>query len=245
MSISKICRITKAIICGIVLLVVSASCQLDGDMCGKDEEVAIVFQKGCVVWLAGMKYKLSDHAYGAWENEAEFARLKRDLQKYDSDKTKFIIEADREMTHMEFHTCMMGFSCVSFRMYRRNGNMHHIAVHAIPLEASLCYRTVEKKAGAYYSFVLNDDRPFSRWDESVRVTEYEGFAAGIDRILESYQNSPDVPYCEPTCCPFVDVRCLVTMKVGMLLDFIDIIAEKGYERVFVGLLWHKEKCQGD
>ena len=115
--------------------------------------------------------------------------------------------------------------------------MHNIAVHAIPLEASWCYRIVDKKDGAYHSFVLCDDKPFSRWDESVHVTEQEGFIDGIDRILPVYRKSSELQFQEPSACPFVDIRCLVTMKVGLLLDFIDTIADKGYERVFVGLLW--------
>ena len=237
MSISKICKITEATMLGIILLAVSTSCQSDSEMCGNCDEVEVGFQKGCVVRLAGMRYKLSDHINGALENEVEFARLQRDLQKYDKDKTRFFIDADREMTHMEFHTCMMGFTCGPFKMYRRNENMHNIAVHAIPLEASWCYRAVDKKDGAYYSFVLCDDKPFSRWDESVRVTEQEGFIDGIDRMLAVCRKSPELPYQVPAACPFVDIRCLVTMKVGLLLDFIDMIAAKGYERVFVGLLW--------
>ena len=237
MSISRACRIIKAIMCGIVLLTVSTSCQRDRGISGKDEEVTVVFQRGCIVWLAGKKYNLSNHVYGAWGDESEFARIEHDLQKYDKDKTRFFIDADREMTHMEFHTCMMGFTCGHFKMYRRNENMHNIAVHAIPLEASWCYRAVDKKDGAYYSFVLCDDKPFSRWDESVRVTEQEGFIDGIDRMLAVCRKSPELPYQVPAACPFVDIRCLFTMKVGLLLDFIDMIADKGYERVFVGLLW--------
>ena len=237
MSISRACRIIKAIMCGIVLLAVSSSCQRDRGISSKNEEVTVVFQRGCIVWLEGKKYKLSNHVYGAWGDESEFARIEHDLQKYDKDKTRFFIDADREMTHMEFHTCMMGFTCGPFKMYRRNENMHNIAVHAIPLEASWCYRAVDKKDGAYYSFVLCDDKPFSRWDESVRVTEQEGFIDGIDRMLAVCRKSPELPYQVPAACPFVDIRCLVTMKVGLLLDFIDMIAAKGYERVFVGLLW--------
>ena len=237
MSISRACRIIKAIMCGIVLLAVSSSCQRDRGISSKNEEVTVVFQRGCIVWLEGKKYKLSNHVYGAWVDESEFARIEHDLQKFDKDKTRFFIDADREMTHMEFHTCMMGFTCGPFKMYRRNENMHNIAVHAIPLEASWCYRAVDKKDGAYYSFVLCDDKPFSRWDESVRVAEQEEFSDGIDRILALCRKSPELPYQVPAACPFVDIRCLVTMKVGLLLDFIDMIADKGYERVFVGLLW--------
>ena len=203
MSISRACRIIKAIMCGIVLLTVSTSCQRDRGISGKDEEVTVVFQRGCIVWLAGKKYKLSNHVYGAWGDESEFARIEHDLQKYDKDKTRFFIDADREMTHMEFHTCMMGFTCGPFKMYRRNENMHNIAVHAIPLEASWCYRAVDKKDGAYYSFVLCDDKPFSRWDESVRVTEQEGFIDGIDRMLAVCRKSPELPYQVPAACPFV------------------------------------------
>ncbi|MBR1921900.1 MAG: hypothetical protein IJ829_07880 [Kiritimatiellae bacterium] len=198
-------------------------------------ELQATLRKGGVLCLNGNEYKLAAGRYGTYVDEDERGRLEQDLQRYDPVETRIVIEADPDMTHMELHTCIEGIEGVEvFQIYMRTEKLTEIAIEILPLEATSYYYAVDKRYGFYYSFVLTEDKFFSRWNPDDQISDVENIADGIDRVLP--------PFTEGDVCPYVDIRCLVTMKIGALLELIDGIAQKGYKRVFVGgLLWDPEK----